>query len=201
MITIIDYHAGNLFSVQKALEFLGAEAQISMDPDDIDKADKIIFPGVGSFGNAMHHVRTLGLEEPIKQNVAAGKPFLGICLGLQLLFESSEESPGISGLAVLNGTVKRFNRSFKVPHLGWNQLYPINDSPLWEGLPKESYFYFAHSYYIEPENREMITGESDYHHHYTVAIRRNHLFGLQFHPEKSQKLGLLVLKNFLNYKG
>ncbi|MBD3375501.1 imidazole glycerol phosphate synthase subunit HisH [candidate division KSB1 bacterium] len=201
MITIIDYHAGNLFSVQKALEFLGAKAQISMDPKDIDAADKIIFPGVGSFGNAMHHVRTLGLEAPIKRNVAAGKPFLGICLGLQLLFESSEESPGVPGLDVLKGTVKRFDRSYKVPHLGWNQLFQVKKSPLWQGLPKESYFYFAHSYYIDPENNEIITGESDYHHRYTVAIRRDHLFGLQFHPEKSQKLGLRVLENFLNYKG
>jgi glutamine amidotransferase len=197
MIVIIDYDAGNLFSVQKAVEFIGAQASISSYPEDIIKADKVIFPGVGSFGNAIKTIRKLNLEDPIQACIQENKPFLGICLGLQLLFEKSQESPDSRGLGILEGEVKRFSYSIKVPHLGWNVLNQVQQSPLWQDIPEKSYFYYAHSYYVQPENQEIITGQSDYNGAYTVAVKRNNLYGLQFHPEKSQKWGLEVLKNFI----
>ncbi|MBN2410326.1 imidazole glycerol phosphate synthase subunit HisH [candidate division KSB1 bacterium] len=198
MIYIVDYGAGNLRSVQKAVEYNGNDAQFTSNPDDIDKADKIIFPGVGAFGKAIEKIDALELRTPLIRFIETGKPFLGICLGLQLLFENSEENPGIPGLAVLKGSVKRFSGDLKVPHLGWNVLIRKSNSTLWEGIPANSYFYFAHSYYISPVETDIIIGESDYGSHFPVAVQKNNLYGLQFHPEKSQKFGLQVLKNFLN---
>ncbi len=197
MLYIVDYGAGNLRSVQKAVEYNGADAQITSNPVDVEKADKIIFPGVGAFGKAIEKIDALKLRSPLIQFIGTGKPFLGICLGLQLLFGNSEENPGVPGLDVLKGSVKRFSRSLKVPHLGWNVLIKKKHSSLWNGIPENSYFYFAHSYYISPVENEIIIGESEYGLNFPVAIQKDNLYGLQFHPEKSQKYGLEVLKNFL----
>jgi len=198
MLYIVDYGAGNLRSVQKAVEYNGATAQITSNPDDIKKADKVIFPGVGAFGKAIEKIESLKLRSPLTEFIATGKPFLGICLGLQLLFESSEENPGVPGLAVLKGDVKRFPAGLKVPHLGWNVLIKKQDNALWNGIPEDSYFYFAHSYYISPSENGIVIGESEYGSRFPVAIKKENLYGLQFHPEKSQKYGLAVLKNFLS---
>jgi len=198
MLYIVDYGAGNLRSVQKAVEYNGAAAQITSNPADIEKADKVIFPGVGAFGKAIEKIETLELRSPLIEFIATGKPFLGICLGLQLLFENSEENPGVTGLGVLKGDVKRFSAGLKVPHLGWNVLIKKENNTLWNGIPEDSYFYFAHSYYISPLENEIIIGESEYGSRFPVAIKKENLYGLQFHPEKSQKYGLAVLKNFLS---
>jgi len=197
MIYIVDYGAGNLRSVQKAVEYNGADARITSNPEDIVNADKVIFPGVGAFGKAMEKIESLQLHSPITQFIATGKPFLGICLGLQLLFENSEENPGVTGLGVLKGSVKRFPSGLKVPHLGWNVLIKKENCLLWNEVTEESYFYFAHSFYIAPQENDIIIGESEYGSNFPVAIQKNNLFGLQFHPEKSQQNGLQVLKNFL----
>jgi imidazole glycerol-phosphate synthase subunit HisH len=197
LILIIDYGAGNLRSVQKALESCGADAALTNDPKDLTRADKVVFPGVGAFGNAAEAINRLGFAEAIKEFISSGRSFLGICLGMQMLFESSEENPGVEGLGVLKGIVKRFPHHLKVPHLGWNELLQVQESPLWRNIPAQSYFYFAHSYYIEPVDKTIITGETDYNGCVAVAVARNNLFGLQFHPEKSQKMGLQILKNFI----
>jgi glutamine amidotransferase len=198
MICIIDYGAGNLRSVQKAVEFIGGEAVVTADVAAIENADRVIFPGVGAFGKAMAAIDQLALRSSITDFIAAGKPFLGICLGLQLLFEESEEDPGVRGLSVLRGTVKRFSPQLKVPHLGWNVLIQVVACPLWKNIPDSSYFYFAHSYYISPDEDSVVVGVSDYGLAVPVAIRKNNLYGLQFHPEKSQKVGLEILKNFVS---
>ncbi len=197
MICIIDYDAGNLRSVQKALEKCGARTVVSSKPKDVLNADKVVFPGVGAFGNAMDTLHRLELAEPMKAFVETGKPFLGICLGLQLMFEQSEENQGVTGLSIIKGSVKRFSSHLKVPHLGWNVLYQTGDSPLWKNIPNESYFYFAHSFYISPDKNDTIVGESDYDGRFAVAIKRDNVFGLQFHPEKSQQYGLAILQNFI----
>jgi imidazole glycerol-phosphate synthase subunit HisH len=200
MICIVDYDAGNLRSVQKAVEYLGVQATVSSKASDIQRADKIIFPGVGAFGNAMESLNRLKLVTPIVSAIQQGKCFLGICLGMQLLFQMSEENIGVTGLSVLQGRVKRFPMHLKVPHLGWNELVQSSTSPLWKDVPENSYFYFAHSYYVVPEDTSIITGVSDYSMTFPVAIQKGNLFGLQFHPEKSQHVGLQVLNNYLNYK-
>ena len=197
MIYIIDYNAGNLRSVQKALEKCGAEARITSEPGELQKADKLIFPGVGAFGKAMESLREFGFVESIYEFIKTGRPFLGICLGMQLLLEASEENPGVDGLAIFKGTVKRFSKDIKVPHLGWNELQQVGKSPLWRDIPADSYFYFAHSYYIEPEDPRVIAGTTDYYGSVPVAVQYENLFGLQFHPEKSQRNGLHILKNFV----
>jgi imidazole glycerol-phosphate synthase subunit HisH len=198
LIYIIDYNAGNLRSVQKAVENNRGDARITSNPKDLLKADKIIFPGVGAFGNAIQQLDKLNLRNAIVEAIEKEIPFLGICLGLQLLFEKSEENVGVKGLSVLKGNVKRFPKGLKIPHLGWNELIMKKQSPLWQNIEKGSYYYFAHSYYAQPENEDIIIGLSDYSIPYPVAIQKGHLFGLQFHPEKSQKWGLKVLKNFIN---
>lgn len=197
MIYIIDYDAGNLRSVQKALQSQGADAQVTSNPDDLRHADKVVFPGVGAFGKAMESVIKYGFEEPIKAFIQTGKPFLGICLGLQLMLESSEENPGVPGLSLIRGQVKRFAPHLKVPHLGWNELRQTGDSPLWRDIPESTYFYFAHSFFIAPENNDVVVGETEYDGPVPVAIRRENVYGLQFHPEKSQQYGLQILKNFI----
>ncbi len=198
MICIVDYEAGNLRSVQKAVEHTGTEAKVTSSPKEILEADKVIFPGVGAFGKAVEKIDQLGLRDTLLESIDKGKPFLGICLGMQLLFESSEESPGVKGLSVFKGPVKRFSKDLKVPHLGWNVLIPITESPLWNNIADQSFFYFAHSYYISPENSGIIIGETDYGMRVPVAVNKENVFGLQFHPEKSQKMGLQVLENFVN---
>ena len=197
MICIVDYGAGNLRSVEKAVEHQGGTALVSSNADDVLRADKVIFPGVGAFGKAVEQIDRLGLRDALIEAIQSGKPFLGICLGLQLLFARSEESPEAKGLGVLSGQVKRFPQGLKVPHLGWNILVQTRPSPLWRGIPDRSFYYFAHSFYIQPEDEEVVIGTSDYGAEFPVAVQRGNLFGLQFHPEKSQKWGLAVLKNFI----
>lgn len=198
MICIIDYEAGNLRSVQKALEKCGADARITSDPRDLLNADKVVFPGVGAFGQAMKAVERFGFVEPIRQFVDSGKPFLGICLGLQLMFESSEESPGVPGLSLFRGHVKRLAPDLKAPHLGWNEVRQVASSPLWHGVADGGYFYFAHTFYIQPTENKIIVGETDYGGRVPVAVQNGNVFGLQFHPEKSQALGLKIVENFVN---
>lgn len=196
MIAMIDYGAGNIRSVSKALEKMGGDVQLTDNPQVISKADKVVLPGVGAFGNAMEALAEKNLIHTIHEVVEAGKPFLGICVGLQCLFENSEENPGVQGLALIKGTVKRFGSELKVPHLGWNQVRQMEDSPLWKEIPDGSYFYFAHSFYVDPKE-DVTIGQTDYHIDYTSAIHKDNIYGIQFHPEKSQKYGLAVLKNFV----
>ncbi|MBN1541091.1 imidazole glycerol phosphate synthase subunit HisH [candidate division KSB1 bacterium] len=198
MIAIVDYSAGNIFSVQKAVEKIGASARVTSDPKWIDRAEKIIFPGVGSFGQAMRILQERKLVQPLKAAIHEGKSFLGICLGLQLLFETSEESPDVPGLAVLPGRVRRFDHDLKIPHLGWNQVRQEKHSVLWHSIPDNSYFYFAHSFYVDSQEPEIVCGTCDYGHSFAAALQRENLFGVQFHPEKSQQAGLDLLRNFSN---
>jgi glutamine amidotransferase len=197
MIALVDYEAGNLHSVAKALEKVGADVKRTDQPEDIENADKILLPGVGHFGNAIEALKTRGLIEPLRNAVMRNKPFLGICVGMQLLFESSDESPGTEGLSVLKGHVKRFPSGLKVPHLGWNQVIQQADSPLWTGIPDCSFYYFAHSFYTVPEDEQVIAGKTEYQLEYASSLWKANLFGCQFHPEKSQKWGLKVLENFV----
>jgi imidazole glycerol-phosphate synthase subunit HisH len=203
MIIIIDYGMGNLHSVRKALEVVGAKAKVSSRPEDIKKASKLVFPGVGAFGEAMKELKRLKLVKPIKDAIASGTPFLGLCLGLQLLFEKSEEAPGVKGLSVLKGEVKRFRlKDLKVPHMGWNQiLRKTHDAKrttqLLKGVPNGSYVYFVHSYYVKPKDKKVILTTTDYGINFVSGICKDNVYALQFHPEKSQGLGLKILANFV----
>ena len=201
MIAIIDYGMGNLRSVQKAFESLGALSQVTADPDRVRAADAVVLPGVGAFGAAMARLHEAGLVAPLRTVIERGKPFLGICLGLQLLFESSEESPGVEGLSVLKGHVVGFHSregfSLPVPHIGWNQLLPTPRCPLWQGLPAQPFFYFLHSFYPEPAEPDLIAAWCDYGVRFPCAVQQGNLFAVQFHPEKSGAVGLSLLKNFL----
>lgn len=199
MIAIIDYGMGNLRSVQKAFEKVGAAAVITQNPADIEKADKIVLPGVGAMQPAMQKLKELHFIDPIKKSIGDGKPFLGICLGLQLLFEKGFEGGEADGLNIFPGTVERFS-SLKVPHMGWNQI-KIRDSqcPLFAGVSNMSNFYFCHSYYVNPQDPTIVATTTDYGIEFTSAIARDNVFGVQFHPEKSQTLGLEILKNFSNF--
>jgi glutamine amidotransferase len=196
MIALVNYEAGNIRSVTKALEKCGGAIQVTDRADDIRKADKVILPGVGAFGKAMEALNRFGLTGAL-QEAATEKPFLGICVGLQLLFEFSEESLGVRGLSILKGKVCRFPPGVKIPHLGWNQVRQVNQSALWENLPDRQFYYFANSYYAEPGDPNVITGMTDYNVDFTSAVSRGQLFGVQFHPEKSQKWGLKILENFI----
>jgi len=197
MIAIIDYDAGNLKSVEKALLFLGEEAKITSDAEEILSADKIILPGVGAFGDAMEKLNSRGLSEVIREAVKRKIPLLGICLGLQLLFEASEESPGVEGLSVLKGKIKRIpdKEGFKVPHIGWNSLKINPDSRLFAGIPEDSYVYFVHSYYLAAEE-PIVAAQTDYVVDIHAAVEKEQVFACQFHPEKSGEIGLKLLKNF-----
>lgn len=199
MIAIIDYDAGNIKSVEKALHFLGEEAVITRDSGILLHADKVILPGVGSFGDAMSKIRGYGLEETIQEIVANSTPFMGICLGLQLLFESSEESPGVSGLSLLKGKIVRIPEAqgIKVPHIGWNSLSYPNPGKLFQGIPEDSYVYFVHSYYLKAEDPTIVTGATQYSTNIHAAVEKENLFACQFHPEKSSDVGLKILKNFI----
>jgi len=192
----------NLRSVAKACEGLGAEVTVSGDPGRIELAEKLILPGVGAFGHAVAELQSRGLIAPLKAFVAAQKPFLGICLGLQLLFDSSEEAPGISGLGILPGKIARFPGlpGLKIPHMGWNQLSIIRkECPLFKNVPDLSYAYFVHSYFAAAAEC-TIAAECTYGVRFTAAAWQNHIFGVQFHPEKSQATGLKILKNFIDLK-
>jgi glutamine amidotransferase len=198
MIKIIDYGMGNLRSVQKAFQSLGSDAQVISTPQDVDKAEKLVLPGVGAFRDAIHELRRHELIEPIKAHIAAGKPFLGICLGLQLLFDVSYEDGEWEGLGVIPGKVVRFadRPGLKIPHMGWNQLERTGDSPLWDGIPVDSYFYFVHSYYVVPAEDAVIAARTNYGEPFTSVVSRGNLFATQFHPEKSQRVGLRLLGSF-----
>lgn len=190
---------GNLRSVQKALERVGAEAIVTSDPEAIAAAEKVILPGVGAFGDAIAELRARSLIEPIKESIAAGKPFLGICLGLQMLFDIGYEGGEQPGLGVVAGRVERFRADcgLKIPHMGWNQVtFAQSDCPLMKGIPEQAHFYFVHSYYVVPSDSSVTWLACDYAGEFCAAIRRGNLFATQFHPEKSQRDGLQMLKNF-----
>ena len=196
MIAIIDYGAGNLQSVKKALDFIGAESVITDDKDVIESADRVILPGVGSFGDAMASMQSRGLVETVKRAADGSKPFLGICLGLQLLFEQSEESPGVKGLGILKGSIKKIPVAYglKVPHMGWNSVSLTQKDGIFSDIPDESYFYFVHSYYLEGADTEAASTE--YSVRIQCAVQNGLVAATQFHPEKSSEAGLKLLRNF-----
>jgi len=198
MIAIIDYGMGNLRSVQKGFEKVGHAAVITSDPAEIAAADRVVLPGVGAFGDAMNELHKRGLIPQIHASIDSGRPFLGICLGLQLLFEVGHEGERREGLGILPGEVVRFQvpAEFKVPHMGWNQLQVARPAPLLAGLEESPYMYFVHSYYVAPTDRSVIAAEASYPQPFTAMIWRDNLFATQFHPEKSQTDGLKMLKNF-----
>ena len=198
MIAIIDYGAGNLQSVKKAFDFIGAESVITDNPETINACDKILLPGVGSFGDDIDSMTQKGLVETVKQNAVSGKPFLGICLGLQLLFEESEESPGVNGLGIFKGKIKKFSpdMGLKIPHIGWNSLSIKQNDTLFKGIPENSYVYFVHSYYLHAEDEKDIATVTNYGIDFHSAVGKNNVFATQFHPEKSGDVGLQILKNF-----
>ncbi len=195
MIGIVDYHLNNLRSVQKAFEKVGAGAFISDKADELRKADKLVLPGVGAFGQAMQNLRTLSLDNVLNEHVAAGKPLLGICLGMQLLFSKSFELGEFSGLNYVNGEVKLFPSKVKIPHMGWNQVEIIRNSPFLRNVEEKSFVYFVHSYYVDPTDDVTVT-RTEYGIRFTSIIEQKNIFGIQFHPEKSQTTGLQLLKNF-----
>ena len=198
MIAIIDYDAGNIRSVEKAMAKLGQEVWITRDRERIMNADKVILPGVGSFGDAMAHLREYNLVEVIKDVVAEKKPFLGICLGLQLLYESSEETPGVEGLGILKGKILKIpeQEGLKIPHMGWNSLHLQNDGRLFRGIEQNPYVYFVHSYYLKAEEEETVKATTQYSVNIHASVEKDNVFACQFHPEKSGDLGLQILKNF-----
>lgn len=200
MIAIIDYGAGNLQSVQKALDFIGAKNLITDSKSEIEAADAVILPGVGSFGDAMDCLAKSGLLDTVKAAALSDTPFLGICLGLQMLFEKSEESVGIAGLSVLEGEVRRFPKEIglKIPQIGWNSLEITPDCPLYRGVPNGAYVYFVHSYYLAAKNRENVAATAEYGITFdaSAADVRKNLYATQFHPEKSGAVGLQILRNF-----
>ena len=198
MIGIIDYDAGNLKSVEKALLHLGQETVVSRDRETLLHADKVILPGVGSFGAAMENLEKYGLVELIHEIVENNTPFLGICLGLQLLFEESEESPGVKGLGLLKGKILRIpeHKDLKIPHMGWNSLNINPNSRLFKDIPENTYVYFVHSYYLQAGNPEDVAATTEYSTLIHAAVEHDNIFACQFHPEKSSTLGLRILDNF-----
>lgn len=200
MIAIIDYDAGNIKSVEKALMYLGADVTLTRDPETILKADKVILPGVGAFGDAMGKIRGYGLEEVIKDVVKKGTPFLGICLGLQLIFETSEEAPGVSGLSILKGDILKIPKGEyeKIPHMGWNSLHLKNDGRLFKGIDEGAYVYFVHSYYLKAKDEMTVKAETEYNTCIHASVEKDNVFACQFHPEKSSSVGLKILGNFID---
>jgi glutamine amidotransferase len=198
MIGIIDYDAGNIRSVEKALHYLGEESLVTRDPAQLLAADKVILPGVGNFGDCMANLEKFGLIPVIHQIVEKGTPFLGICLGLQLLFESSEESPGVEGLGLLKGKIVKIppSEGLKIPHMGWNSLTLSGDGRLFKGIPEDTYVYFVHSYYLKAEDPQIVKAVTQYSTTIHASVESGNVFGCQFHPEKSGKWGLAILRNF-----
>lgn len=197
MIAVIDYGMGNLRSVHKALEKLGFQTRVTSDPDEVVQADKVVLPGVGAFADAIKNLKASGMDEAVRQVVASGKPFLGICLGFQLLFSESEEDGLYRGLDIIPGRVTRFPPTVgKVPHMGWNQVEYCREAPVFASIPSASYFYFVHSYYVVPGDEQVQVAVCNYGLRFTCAIMKDNLFATQFHPEKSSVLGLRLLKNF-----
>ena len=199
MIGIIDYGMGNLGSVTNAFRFLELDAKIIMRKQEIDGCRALLLPGVGAFGDCMSHLAEHDFIDPIKGWVSAGKPMMGICLGLQALFEYSEESPEVPGLGIFPGTVKRFDlpRELKIPQIGWNRMKEIKaDCPMFEGIDDDSFFYLVHSFYVSPDNQSIIAGQTEYGIEYCSSVWKDNVFATQFHPEKSQEVGLRMLRNF-----
>lgn len=196
-VAVIDYGMGNVRSVEKALAHCGASVEVTSAAERIRAARHVVLPGVGAFGDAMDELRRRGLVEPIREAIAADKPFLGICLGLQVLFDSSEESPDVEGFGIVGGTVRRFQTSLKVPHMGWNALSFRRPCPLFEGIAESPNVYFVHSYYVVPSDEEWIATTTDYDGEFVSSVWRGRCFATQFHPEKSQAIGLKMLENFL----
>ena len=196
-IAIIDYGMGNLHSAAKALEKVGAQVAVTRDPELVRQADKVILPGVGAFGDCMKNLNERGLAPVIHEVIAAGKPFLGICVGLQMLFEGSEEAPGVAGLGIFKGMVRKIAApGLKIPHMGWNNLEYRTSSSLFQGLPPAAYVYFVHSYHAVPTDESCITAVTDYGGQVTAAVGRGLVQAVQFHPEKSSAVGLKILANF-----
>lgn len=200
MIAIIDYDAGNIKSVDKALHYLGQEAVITRDADTILSADGVILPGVGAFGDAMAKLHFYGLVDVIHKCVKKKIPFLGICLGLQLLFESSEESPGVEGLHILDGRILRLpsQTGLKIPHIGWNDLGFPNNGRLFKGISENAYVYFVHSYYLQADDPNIVTATTNYGAHIHASVEKDNVFACQFHPEKSSDIGMQILRNFVS---
>ena len=198
MIAILDYDAGNIKSVEKALQLLGEETVLTRDRDTILSSEKVILPGVGAFGDAMANLERYGLVGVIHEVVDRGIPFLGICLGLQLLFESSEETPGVKGLGILKGRILRIpeTEGLKIPHMGWNSLHIQNEGRLFKDIPEDTYVYFVHSYYLQAENETIVKATCEYGTTIHASMEQRNVFACQFHPEKSSRFGLQILKNF-----
>lgn len=199
MIAVLDYDAGNIKSVEKALNFLGEEVTITRDRGEILSADGVILPGVGAFGDAMEKLRQYGLVEVIREVTDRQIPFLGICLGLQLMFESSEETPGVEGLHLLDGRIRRIPAApgLKIPHIGWNDLTFPNEGRLFRGVEEHSYVYFVHSYYLEAADPSIVTATTEYGTLIHASVEKGNIFACQFHPEKSSRVGLKILQNFV----
>lgn len=203
MIAIIDYNAGNLKSVEKALNYLGQECMVTGDFHEIEKADKVILPGVGAFGDAMGQLKKYELDKVIREVTDKQTPFLGICLGLQLLFEGSDESQGVEGLHILDGMIKRIpdQPGLKIPHIGWNSLNLQNQGRLFEGLEEHPYVYFVHSYYLQAKDDQIVKATTEYSTTIHASVEKDNIFACQFHPEKSGDVGLAILKNFAQLGG
>lgn len=199
MIAIIDYGAGNLHSVKNALDFLGADNIVTGNKEKILSADKVILPGVGAFGDAMKCLEERGLVETVKAVAENGKPFLGICLGLHLLFEESEESPNVKGLGIFKGKIVKIpdNGNLKIPHMGWNNIRITKDSKILKNIGNEPYVYFVHSYYVEAEDESVVSAYTEYGQRLDIAVEQGNVFATQFHPEKSGDTGMEILKNFI----
>lgn len=199
MIAIIDYDAGNIKSVEKALLLLGQEVVITGGREEILKADKVILPGVGAFGDAMANLRKTGLDQVIREVTGRGTPFLGICLGLQLLFERSGEAPGVEGLGILKGEILRIpdSEGLKIPHMGWNSLHLENDGRLFRGISEGAYVYFVHSYYLKAADESIVKASTEYSTHIHASVEKDNVFACQFHPEKSSDVGIQILRNFV----
>lgn len=203
MVAIIDYDAGNIKSVEKAVNALGYDAVVTRDKDIILNADHVILPGVGAFGDAMKKLDSYGLIDVIKKVAADNTPFLGICLGLQLMFESSEEAPGVEGLSLLKGRIVLIpdSKDLKIPHIGWNSLKYPNKGRLFAGIPEDSYVYFVHSYYLQAEEAEIVRATTEYGTLIHASVEKDNVFACQFHPEKSSDVGMKILENFLKIEG
>lgn len=199
MIAIIDYDAGNIKSVEKALLLLGQEVKITDQAQEILSADKVVLPGVGAFGDAMGNLNRRGLVPVIREVAEKGTPFLGICLGLQLLFERSDETPGVDGLGILPGEILRIpaEEGLKIPHMGWNSLHLEHEGRLFRNVPEQSYVYFVHSYYLKAREEKIVKASTEYGVHIHASVEKGNVFACQFHPEKSSDVGLQILKNFV----
>lgn len=199
MIAIVDYGAGNLHSVKNALDFIGAKSVVTSSADVIADADKVILPGVGAFGDAMARLNESALVDAVKRAIADGKPFLGICLGLHMLFEESEESAGVKGLGIFKGKIVKIpDTGLKIPHMGWNSIDIVKDSRILKGIGGEPYVYFVHSYYIKPEDEGIVSAYTEYGARLAIAVEKDNVFAAQFHPEKSGDVGMTILKNFVS---